>query len=167
MANFVVRGPFKISRYKGKGARLITKENAKQFWHVHKKYAKRRGCYVCGVRAARGYKPGYVGKTKKSLEQEAFTDRNLNLYNQFMADREKGTPVMFFVLMDAQRGKPNNKRIREVEKYLINLGFTANPDLLNKQDKKANDWGIRGVVRGGKGKTSAGTKSFRRMMGIE
>jgi hypothetical protein len=164
MADFVVRGPYVVPRFKGK---IVTHDEEKLFWEKHKKHAKRRGCYVFGIRASRGYKPGYVGKTRKTLKQEVFTDRNLNLYNRFLADREKGTPVIFFILMPVKQGKPNNKQIREVETYLINLGFTANPKILNKQDKVVPDWGIRGVVRGGKGKTVAGTGDFRKLMGIE
>jgi hypothetical protein len=164
MTTFVVEGPFKISRF---NHRVVTSEEAKEFWQKHKKYAKHRGCYVFGIRASRGFKPGYVGKTRRKLKHEVFTDRNINLYNRFLAAREKGTPVLFFVLMPVTRGKPNGKLIREVEKYLVNLGFTANPDLLNKQDRALNEWGIRGVVRGGKGKTTSGTKEFRKMMAIE
>jgi len=73
---------------------------------------------------------------------------------------------MFFVLAPVQSGKPNNAQIGQVEKYLIDLAITANPDLLNEKGASPDKWGIKGVIRGGKGKTSSGTKDFRLMLGI-
>jgi hypothetical protein len=47
------------------------------------------------------------------------------------------------------------------------LGITVNPNLLNEKGTKAPDWGIQGVIRGGKGKVSAVTMDFRKMFGIK
>ncbi len=47
------------------------------------------------------------------------------------------------------------------------LRHRSNPDPLNERDTKTPDWGIKGVVRGGKGKSTKGTKSFRLIMGIQ
>jgi hypothetical protein len=51
-----------------------------------------------------------------------------------------------------------------VEKYLI--GLAANPDLINKHYTKIDRWGIRGAIRGGKGKVAEGAGEFRRMLGF-
>ena len=75
--------------------------------------------------------------------------------------------MFFFLVAAVKKGKPNAKKISAIERYLINLGITANPDLLNERDTKTPDWGIKGVVRGGKGKSTKGTKPFRLMMGIK
>ncbi|MGH9426867.1 MAG: hypothetical protein ACRD2L_11275 [Terriglobia bacterium] len=167
MAIFAVVGPLKLSFYQGKGGRTLRNEDIRAFWDVNRKYERRRGCYVFGIRAGKGYTPGYVGRATKGLKQEVFTFHKLVRYQQFMADYAKGTPVLFFALAPAQKGKPNNSQIRAIEKYLIDLAITANPDLLNIKDTKPLDWGIKGVVRGGKGKTSSGTRDFRRMLGIK
>jgi len=166
LANFLVAGPIAVPFLQDKGGRTITDENIDNFWEVNKKFRTRRGCYVFGIRAGKGYTPGYVGKATKSLKQEVFAHHKLTRYHQFLARYAKGTPVVFFVLAPSQRGKPNVSQIKHVEKYLIDLGITANAGLLNVKDTNPPDWGIQGVVRGGKGKTSTGTKDFRTMMGI-
>ena len=166
MTEFTVVGPLKIPLYKGKGGRTITDENVDRFWEANKKYRKRRGCYVFAIRAGKGLTPGYVGKATKKLKQEVFAHHKLTRYQQFLADYAKGTPVIFFVLAPVQKGKPNLVQIGQVEKYLIDLAVTANPDLLNEKGASPNKWGIKGVIRGGKGKTSHGTRDFRLMLGI-
>lgn len=80
------------------------------------------------------------------------SNRNLTRYYEFMASYKIGRPVFFFVLAQEAKGKPNDSKIREVEKYLIDLGLTANEDLLNKRDTKQPGWGIQGVIRGGQGR---------------
>jgi hypothetical protein len=167
MADFVVRGPYEIPFYVGRGGRTIRDEDVERFWEDHSKYEKRRGCYVFGIRAGRGFTPGYVGKATRGLKKEVLAPHKLSRYQQFLAEYAKATPVLFFVLAPVQKGKTNNAQISAIEKYLINLGVTANPDLLNVRGTKPPDWGIKGVIRGGKGKTATGTRDFRRMMGIK
>ncbi len=164
---YTIAGPFDIPVHNGKGAKFIGDDEVERFWDAHSKYRKRRGCYVFGVKPSRGFTPGYVGKASKTFEQEVFTWHKLNHYHGFLADYGKGKPVMFFVLAPQKQGKPNSKQIGQIEKYLIDLAVTANADLRNEKDAKPPSWGIKGVVRGGKGKTSAGTRDFRRMLGVE
>src|SRR5258708_8754831 len=168
MEKFVVKvkGPFRIPCYVGKGGRSITDGNVDEFWEAHKKYESSRGCYVFAIRAGKGFRPGYVGKATKGFKKEVFEYHKLSRYQQFLVDYARGTPVLFFLVAPVKKGKPNNSQIGEIEKYLINLGITANPDLLNEKGTKPPDWGIQGVVRGGKGKVSAVTKDFRKMLGI-
>ena len=45
--------------------------------------------------------------------------------------------------------------IGEIERYLITLGEAANPQLSKIQGRLRKNWGIRGVVRSGKGKLEA------------
>lgn len=163
---FDVVGPLRVPFYSGKGGRTIRDEDIKSFWHVHKNYKSRRGCYVFARRAGKGYTPGYVGKATKSFGQEVFAHHKLSRYQQFMVDYAKGTPVLFFIIPPKRKGKPNASLMGKIEKYLINLGFTANPKLLNQHYATVEAWGIRGVVRGGQGKVAKGTVDFRQMMGI-
>jgi hypothetical protein len=161
-----VVGPFSVPFTKKPGGKVISDADVAIFWKLHSKYSKRRGCYTFGMRTGKGAMPGYVGKTSKSLKKEVFGLHQLNKYHQFMMEYAKGRPILFFVIAPKSAGKPNNKKIREVEKYLIDLSMTRNPNLHNKQDTNAPDWGIQGIVRGKKGKTSSGTEDFRKMLGI-
>jgi hypothetical protein len=43
------------------------------------------------------------------------------------------------------------------EKYLINLGVTANPKLINQHYTNPERRGIRGLIRGGQGKVAKAT----------
>ena len=88
----------------------------------------------------------------------------LTRYQQFLADYQKGTPVLFFIVAPVKRGAPNRTRIAELEEFLIQTGQAANPHLLNIKGTKAEEWGIAGVLRGGKGKRSSGAREFRRLM---
>ncbi len=166
MTIFSIAGPQRVPFYQGKGGRTIRDEDILTFWKHNKRYEKSRGCYIFGIRAGKGHTPGYIGKATKGFKQEIFAHHKLTRYQQFLVQYAKGTPILFFIVAPVQKGKPNLKHIGELEKYLIGLGFTANPDLLNVQDTKAENWGIKGIVRGGQGKVSAGTSGFRKMMGI-
>lgn len=108
-----------------------------------------------------------MGLAVKNLGQEVFAHHKLSRYQQFLVEYAKGTPILFFIIPPEKRGKPNATQIRRIEKFLINLGLTANPKLLNQHYTTPENWGIRGVVRGGKGKTARGAASFRQMMGIK
>ena len=167
MLSFKVVGPLKVHFSKNVGGRTIRDADIASFWGSHAKFQKYRGCYVFAMQTGGGWNPGYVGKTKKSFKQEVFGSHQLTRYYEFMASYKKGRPVLFFVLARQAKGKPNNSKIRAVEKYLIDLGLTVNPELLNKRDTKPPGWGIQGVIRGGKGKVSVGTSSFRQMLGIK
>jgi len=166
MTLFDVVGPLKVPFYKGRGGRTITDENVTAFWNTYRHYKLRRGCYVFGRRAGKGYAPGYVGLAVKTLGQEVFAHHKLSRYQQFLVEYAAGTPVLFFIIPPEKRGKPNATQLHRIEKFLITLGLTANPNLLNQHYTKLENWGIRGVVRGGKGKTARGTVNFRQMMGI-
>jgi len=167
LLSFKVVGPLKVHYSHDVGGRTIRDVDIDSFWDSQAKYKKLRGCYVFSMRAGRGITPGYVGKTRKNFKQEVFGAHQLMRYYEFMASYERGRPVFFFVVAAQSAGKPNDSKIRAVEKYLIDLGLTVNPDLLNKRDTKPPGWGIQGVIRGGQGKVSAGTSSFRKMLGIE
>jgi hypothetical protein len=168
MAEFLFRvvGPLKVHRSRKSGGRIITDEDVRQFWQSYGKYANHRGCYIFGRHAGQGYTPGYVGKATKRLKQEIFTPDKLNKYHQFLIQRKKGAPILFFVLAPVRKGKANARQIAKVEKYLINLGVTANPDLINLHFTKPERWGIRGLIRGGKGKVARGIGDFRQMLGV-
>lgn len=164
---FTVDGPRMVLCYQGKAGRTITDDNVREFWEQNKDIADARGCYVFGIRAGKGLTPAYVGKATKSFKQEVFAHHKLTRYQQFLADYQKGTPILFFIVAPTKRGATNQTHISELEQFLIQTGQAANPQLLNIKGTKAEEWGVGGILRGGKGKPSSGAREFRRLMNLE
>jgi|ACXJ01.1.fsa_nt_gi hypothetical protein len=154
VAKFIVKGPFAVDAPLLASGRHISGKEAKVFWDQHSTLATERGCYIFAFRAAKGIVPIYVGKAAKSFAQEVFADHKLNKYNQGLASRKKGTPILFFVCLKKSKGPVNRKAIGEVESHLIQLGLAANRKLLNNSKTKVEAWSIAGVVRSGVGKPS-------------
>jgi hypothetical protein len=161
---FDVHGPLEVPIHQGKGGRAITQEEVDSFWTINPSHASQKGCYVFGIRAGKGFTPGYVGKATKSFKQEIFTTHKLTKYHNFLVAYGKGTPVLFLLLYPAKKGKANTTQIGELERFLIQLGAAANPDILNIKGTKTEEWGIRGVIRAGKGKPSQAATKFKKMM---
>lgn len=163
---FVIDGPYTVPFYKGRGGRTITDDGVREFWSSNPEIGKRRGCYVFGIRAGMGFTPGYVGQATKSFKSEVFQHHKLTRYQQFLADRAKGTPVLFFVVAPKQPGATNATHITQLEDFLLQAGVAANPHLMNIKGTKQEQWGIAGVIRGGGGNPSEAAKDFRSMMKI-
>lgn len=164
---FSVDGPREVPVYQGKAGRTITDEDIQTFWNENRDLAARRGCYVFGIRAGKGWTPGYVGRATRSFKQEVFSHHKLTRYQQFLVDYQKGTPILFFVISPMKKGAPNSVHIGELEEFLIQTGLAANPDLLNIKGTKAEEWGVSGVLRGGKGKPSKAARDFKKIMKLE
>ncbi len=163
---FDVYGPFEIPCYQGAAGRTITDDNVREFWELNHNFAENKGCYVFGIKAGRGYTPAYVGKATRTFKQETFAPHKLAKYQQFLADYRKGTPLLFFVVAPTKRGAPNKIHITELEDFLIQVALTANPDLLNIKGTQMEEWGVAGVLRGGKGKTGKDAIEFKKMMKV-
>ena len=161
---FKVQGPFGIPCYKGKAGRTVTPEAIRVFWGDHAALASERGCYVFGIRAGKGFALGYVGKATKSFRQEGFAPHKLAKYQQFLADYVKGTPILFFVVAPAKKGKVNSKDIAALENFLIQKGVDANPELLNVKGTQQEKWAIQGVIRARQGKPTEAARAFKRIM---
>lgn len=165
-ATFRVHGPFRIPR-RGK-ERPVIESGCPGFWENPKasSFAKERGCYLFAIRAAKGFRPIYVGKTKNSFEKECFTSHKTDHYNCALADIRKGAPVMFLVGLGRGKGPINNRAIAQVESFLIQHALAKNPDLSNTKGTKQEKWRIVGVFRGGKGKVSEDARLFRKAVGL-
>jgi hypothetical protein len=112
---FVVDGPRTVPFYEGRAGRTIT------FWEKNSDLANLRGCYVFGIRN-RGLTPGYVGKATKAFKSEVFAPHKLTRYQQFLADYQKGTPILHFLVSPRRRGAPNASHIKQLEDFLIRRG---------------------------------------------
>ncbi|MCT8971689.1 hypothetical protein [Microbaculum marinisediminis] len=181
MIDFTVIGPFKLPLKRGQ-RRLVDELRAPKkryetsFWReaeaaahrAHVEYlAVAKGLYVFGLRKGRGTLPYYVGKAAKTkLSTEAFSPRNMDMYNGCLADHN-GTPVMYFIVLPRRKGPDNHKVVAQAEKFLIEKAFSRNPDgLRNLQHAKEQRWSIPGVLRSkGKGRISDAARSLGEMIG--
>lgn len=164
MLKFYVDGPRKVPCSSLRAAKSITPGDAASFWTTYPTLKAGLGCYLFAIRAAKGFKPIYAGKATKTFGQEVFTNHKLRIFNQALANQLRGTPVLFFVVYPSgARGAKNRKAIDEAETFLIQQALLANKNLLNDRKTHAKDaWGIRGVLRGGKGKASKAASELRR-----
>lgn len=164
MAEFTVQGPFEVPVRHEVSARVIDEDNLEErFWKLND-CGSRRGCYVFGLRTARGIIPFYVGKTVVSFESECFQAHKMVKYLHAIAKRLKGTPVMFFVCTE---GKGIYEHpIARLEEQLIGLAVARNDDLLNIVGTNDEPIVIRGVLGHGKGRSSGVATKFKKMMGI-
>lgn len=162
MTQYEPHGPLPIkpeALYEGKKV-------LKGFWNEHADHlASRRGIYVFGIRAGKGITPWYVGQTQKSFRQEVFQPDKLHKYVVALSKYDKGTPVMFF-LARVGRGAIKASQADEIEKFLINTGWKKNPNIRNIKGVGRPDWGIRGVLRGGKGKPNQSATKFKKLMDL-
>lgn len=161
---FEVHGPFDVPIHKDKGGRAITQREIDKFWETNRSLKNSKGCYVFGVRAGKGYTPGYVGKATRSFRQEIFTPHKLTKYHGFLVAYGRGTPIFFLITYPVKKGKANATQIGELERFLIQLGVAANPDILNIKGTKTEKWGVQGVIRGGQGKPTQAAADFKKMM---
>lgn len=93
-----------------------------------------------------------------------FTSHKLSKYQEMVCDHRKGTPVLFFLVAPLKKGKPNARHVGQLEDFLIQNAAIVNEDLLNVRGTKQQEWGVAGVLRGGKGKPSKSARAFRQMM---
>lgn len=164
MAEFVIKGPFPIPVYKGKKGRIVRSEEGDEFFKHHPSLKSRRGCYVFGMRAGGGITPTYVGKATKGFGQECFKAHKLSKCNETLVDYERGTLVVFFIVLPNSPGRPATKLIGLLENFLIQAGVAANPKLLNVKGTKKEKWSIRGVIRASRGRPSKATENFKSAM---
>ena len=163
---FEVLGPYNVPT--SPKTRMIGKEERPTFFGSNPHLRDRLGVYVFGVRSGGGVMPVYVGKTKRSYDEECFTADKCLKYTKGLSSYAKGTPVLFFVATPRkQKGPPNAKVIKDLEDFLIQTGKARNPDLLNKRGAKEANWAIRGVLRTNQvGQPPKAAGAFKGMMGF-
>jgi hypothetical protein len=161
---FKVVGPRVVPVYQGHAARTITHDEARRFWRENTEIAGARGCYVFGVRAGKGITPAYVGKATRTFREETFAPHKLTRYQRLLADYRRGTPVLFFLLAPRRCGVPNVAHVTALEAFLIQAAATVNPELLNINGTRLDDWGIGGVLRSGTGAPSGAARHLGRLL---
>lgn len=166
MLQFVVDGPIEVPLYK----RLLAPDVIRnQFWPLHHSAAQACGCYIFAVprkRGALGFLPIYVGKSARPFEQECFTSEKLTKLNRFLQDHRAERVMLVLVKHPRTRGRINQRAIEQLETALIKLAVSINPELVNKRGVRPEDWGIRGVVRGGRGRASGSAVFLKNLLGL-
>jgi hypothetical protein len=142
---FEIYGPYEIPRIKYRKAKLITKDSMPLLQEQinNSELVNGCGCYVFALRAARGYKPWYVGQSARmKLLPEAMNPNNREKYNRIIGDHA-GTPVLFLIPMLTTGGKfkkPTTNKAGELkavtflEEWLIASALQKNAKLVNQQN---------------------------------
>jgi hypothetical protein len=149
MSKYRVFGPCEIPR----DGTLVDSRAKGRFWKdVEREYPRLSGavgCYVFAIRAAKGSRPWYVGKTEKSsFKGETWSPHKLNLYNEALNQRGKGKPLLYFIARHTRGGKFAKARkggigdIRALENLLIGTCLLRNSKLLNAKQTKH----LRGIT---------------------
>jgi hypothetical protein len=143
---FEVYGPFNLKVEGGK----ICKPTADWWRDVVDVYdgptpERGIGCYMFTLGNAQ-IKPWYVGKTwcEGGFRDEAFTDHKLEHYNEALSGRKGPARIFFFPLITRHFHDPNwqlsrdrtstRRLINWLEKTLIGMALSRNPDLQNARD---------------------------------
>ena len=130
-------------------------------------YKKKIGCYVFSLRSNRGSLPYYVGKTTNSFEGEVFGAHKICDHYQRIVKNNKGIPEITFIVLKQGKGPTPDATIRELERHLIQMAYSRNSKLSNKQGLPRTRWSIKGVVEVGKGRPCEDARNFKRLMGYE
>ena len=169
--NFDVFGPFALPRNEDKDR--IADSRLDELYNKAEESCKGLlaacGCYVFVIRAAKGYTPWYVGRTKKqTLKKEPFTPTNLRKYESVL---RHGTPMIFFIPIKSK----NNTRFRKqnsyldsvdfLEKWLIAEALKKNIHLLNSRDTKfVRKLHVRGIFNATHGEATCASTELSRAM---
>ncbi len=152
---FLVGGPFEVPIIGPANNRsLAPKADREPFWqYLAPEWGDRIGCYVFGLRRAKGILPVYVGQTKKSFRDECFNPSNYEKLHSNLRDRV-GTLVLFLTGYDRARANSNDSVIDDLERYLIEsarerLMAIGQSELLANRIHNSRDRGfaIQGVHR--------------------
>jgi hypothetical protein len=172
MSMYSVFGPFEP-----RDGAMVDSHAKKMFWggleQVHARLPRAVGCYVFAIRAAKGSRPWYVGKTEKgSFKGEVWTPHKLLLYNEALHLRKKGKPLLYFIAKNTKGGKFAKPRkggigdIRALENLLIGTCLLRNRKLLNaKQTKHLRGTVVPGYMNEQPGARSKPAKELAKLLG--
>jgi hypothetical protein len=165
MSQFIVSEiceiPFSIKN----GIKCLEKEHINDFWVIHPHYATKNGCYIFAIRN-RGLTPYYVGKSSTRFQLESFTTDKILKYQRVLLSNTHGTPVMIFISQSNSRTRVSDKKLTQLESYLIQSAASANQKLVNIHGKSKPSWSIRGITERTKGGPRKTEKAFLGMLKI-
>jgi hypothetical protein len=173
VTKYQVFGPFRVPR----NGTLVDKHGYNKFWadigQNNPGLQRAVGCYIFAVRAAKGELPWYVGKTERgSFKGETWSPHKLNLYNESLNSRKKGTALLYLIARRTRVGRFAKPRkagrgdIRAWENLLIGICLLRNRDLLNvKQTKHLRGIVVPGYMNERPGARSAPARRLAKLLG--
>jgi hypothetical protein len=145
---------------------------AKEFWQsvedARQGLQDAIGCYIFAIRAGRGTKPWYVGKTERSFRQEAWQPGKLLLFSKHLDSRKRGTPVLYLIAKQTSRGRfaKGSRSVKPLEEMLIGQCLLRNHRLLNKKDiNRFLKIEVPGFMNEPRGARSAPAKELAKLLG--
>ncbi len=131
------------------------------------------GCYIFALRAAKGYRPWYVGQScKTSIANEALNSTNREKYNRILSEYT-GTPVLFLMPLRTPKGgfrklKTTDGSLKSVsflERWLISVAIHKNPDLANnKETMLLRRLHVAGVFNARKGESTKASQELNKAL---
>jgi hypothetical protein len=168
MTKFATYGPFLLHvKRRGRGYQI----SYAGFWKAdatRKALSAKRGVYLFGIRAGKGFTPIYVGRaTKTAFRTECFNPVNRKKYRSGIQSYKKCTPVLLLVVHPKKKGRYNRKAIDEIETFLVQLCAEKNPRLENLRKRRVPKWSIEGVIRcSRRGRRKAPEGALKAMAGL-
>jgi len=130
------------------------------------------GCYLFATRAAKGIKPWYVGlAAKQSFKNECFGSQKINIYNDVLAGRQKGKPLLFLIAKKtkgekfAKPSKNGHRASTYLETLMIGVALEKNHELMNiKKTKYLRGMCVPCLINTPNGKPSKSEQAFNKAM---
>ena len=159
---FSVEGPWDVPHEKGPGGSVVRPEKAR--WIESLEEAK--GVYIFAIKVDGSYTPIDVGKaTQQGFTQEALNVSTLHTYQTALAKYVHATSILFFIKGPKNRGVPNGKAIKDIEKLFIAVAWLKHFDLAHKQHTPRT-WSSSGVTGNGRGETSNAAQAVLDTLGF-
>jgi hypothetical protein len=174
MITFEPYGPFKVPIESGG----IDKSREREFWDTvedtNPGLSTAVGCYLFAIRAGRGVRPWYVGKTEKAgFKKEVFQDHKFRLYWEILKGRRKGTALLYFLAKHTHGGrfaKPSangHSSIGILEELLIGTSLLRNSKLVNKRTTKHfRELQVPGYMNETPGARSQKARELAKLLGV-
>ncbi len=131
------------------------------------------GCYIFAIRAGRGVRPWYVGKTEAAFKKEVFQDHKFRLYWEALRERRKGTALLYFIAKHTPQGrlakssKNGHSSVGTLEELLIGTCLLRNAQLVNKKaTKHFREIQVPGYMNESAGARSRKAKSLAQLLGV-
>lgn len=162
MHEYTVSDALWVPLVKNPAGRMLDIDKIAELWKGDwKEFAGKRGCYVFAFKAAKGYKPVYIGKATKTFKQECFADHKQNKIHKALTFQKKGYLYLYLI-----QGSKNKSVVDDLETFLIRLGAARNPNLQNDRKKPIALWSIKGVFNTTQGQPSRAAQELRKVLGL-
>jgi hypothetical protein len=173
MSNYQPFGPFKMPT----NGKQVNRHASAAFWSKVDQHdsglSSAVGCYIFAIRAGRGAKPWYVGKTERqTFKGETWSAGKLNIYNEALNSRMRGSGILYLIAKRTRTGRFAKPRqggigdIRVLENLLIGSCLARNSDLLNaKQIKHLRTIVVPGYMNDLRGAPSTSAKKLAKLLG--